>query len=259
MNINENELRLPDWDKYRCNEFDFYSAANRQDLICRHKLMQIFQNFKIARENIIFSSDSKNYGDLISCEFNSKVLKKLFVQNALLYYNFCIDLSWQMVCLFCLTKKECDFNITNEEIKKIEKEVTFEYVIENLKYQCKIANDDTKEKLKLLLKNIDMFWNKKINDGFRNIYNYIKHQGAYDILDISPESKLKIEGIDTDIKVLRSYEFNIDEMTRTCLNFNNEFIDYLERIVKIVINPLNTKEKYNLNELLKNIVDNKKD
>lgn len=157
MIIDKENLKLPDWNKYAITQLDYASNAERHDLACRYKLMQIFQDFFIARMNIIFSDERTDYVNLPNCGLNKERMQKIFVHNALLYYNFCIDLSWIMVYLYCLPQKELDFNIPNEEIEKAEKQVNYDVITEYLKFQISITNGEIKSKLESLLHIIDDF------------------------------------------------------------------------------------------------------
>lgn len=256
MIIDKENLKLPDWNKYAVSQLDYTSNAERHDLACRYKLMQISQDFFIARMNIIFSDERTDYVDLLKCGLDKECMQKIFVQNALLYYNFCIDLSWIMIYLYCLPQKELDFNIPNEEIEKAEKQVNYDVITEYLKFQISITDGEIKCKLERLLHIIDDFWNKVIKNNFRPIYNYTKHQGAYDILYINPKKFFKFENFKTNIDIMESKKFDINKMTNMCIEFNNNFIEYMEKIIRIVIDPSNTKDFYNFNEIGCNIIKN---
>ena len=239
MKIKKENLKDPDWSKYKVNQLDFYSNAERNDLICRCVLMQIYQDFYFARENLLFSDERKNYGDLVDDDIkNRECVQKMFVQNALLYYNFCVDLSWVMVYYYCLPKTRDNISITKKDILKAEEVVCYDFVKENLEYYSTLSNGNLKNNLNLLLEYIEDFWNSICNNsGFRTIYNYIKHKGAYDIIGIAPEKFFSIEGIKTNIEIMEFKDFDIDKMTDSCIKFNNDFVEYMEKIIKIVINP----------------------
>ena len=256
MKIDKEKLKLPNWEKYATNQLDFYADTERRDLMCRYKLIQIYQNFYIARMNILFSDEKNNYGDMLNIESKQNI-QKIFIQNALLYYNFCIDLSWTMIYLYCMPKRsEC--NITSEEVKNAEKIVDYEFLVAYLNAQYKNLKVDFKNKIKLLLDIVKKFWIKILNDDFRQIYNYIKHQGAYDILDINPPIFMRVEGIEIDIDIIKSPEFDVDKITAMLIEFNNEYIEYLDKIIEIIIDSSNTKEFYNFEDLIKNMHKNRR-
>jgi hypothetical protein len=253
--INIENLKSPNWGEYAANQLDYYSNAERHDLICRHKLMQIYQNFCIARMQLIFSDDRTNYGDLADNEENKENIQKIFIQNALLYYNFCVDLSWTMVYFYFLPQKD-NYNISSNEVENAEKIVNYEFLIKYLNMQLNNVDIEFQNKIKNLLEIITKFWNQILNDEFRKAYNYSKHQGAYDILGINIPDFFKIEGIETNIDIIKSKKFDIDKMTNMLIDFNNEFIIYIDKIINIVIEPSNIKELYHFNEIMGNIINN---
>lgn len=251
------KVKLPNWGKLAANQLDYYSNADRHDLICRYKLTQIYQNFYIARMHLIYSNDKTNYGDLDKNELDKDDIQKIFLQNSLIYYNFCIDLSWSMIYFFCLPQ-ESDFNISKKEIVNAEKIVNYDFIIEYLKVQNKNVVVEYKNKISNLLKIIKEFWNKILSSEFRKMYNYTKHQGAYNLIGINVDNFMKIEGININIDIIKSPEFDKEIITNELIDFNNEFIIYMDKIIDIVIDTSNKKELYDSNEIIRNILKYKK-
>ena len=175
MEINIDDLKLPNWENYAANQLDFYSKAERHDLICRYKLTQIYQNFYIARMNLIFSDERTNYGSLADNGVEKEKLQKMFIQNALIYYNFCIDLSWVMVYLYCMPQRDT-FNISLKEVEDAEKIVNYQFIKDYLNAQIKMVEVNYQNKIINLLETITKFWKNILNDDFRKVYNYTKHQ-----------------------------------------------------------------------------------
>ena len=251
------KIKLPNWGELTANQLDYYSNADRHDLICRYKLTQIYQNFYIARMHLIYSNDKINYGDLDQDELDKNDIQKIFLQNSLIYYNFCIDLSWSMAYLYCLPIKSNN-NILKDEVDNAEKIVNYEFINNYLKSNSKNTVVEYRNKLKELLKIINEFWNKILSSEFRKMYNYTKHQGAYNLIGINLDDFMKIEGINTNIEIIKSPEFSKDIITNELLAFNNEFIIYMDKIIDIVIDPSNKKELYDFNEIVGNLLKNKK-
>lgn len=251
------KIKLPNWGELAANQLDYYSNANRHDLICRYKLTQIYQNFYIARMNLIYSHDKTNYGDLDKDKLDKNDIQKIFIQNSLIYYNFCIDLSWSMIYLYCLPIKSNN-NILKDEVDNAEKIVNYEFINNYLKSNNKNTVVEYRNKLKELLKIINEFWNQILSSEFRKMYNYTKHQGAYNLIGINLDDFMKIEGINTNIEIIKSPEFSKDIITNELIAFNNEFIIYMDKIIDIVIDPSNKKELYDFNEIVGNLLKNKK-
>lgn len=255
--MDSKDLILPKWSEYEPQALDYCSNADRQDLLCRFKLLQIYQNFCIARTNCIFSNQNTNYGELDPEGNNKGWLEKLFLQNAMIYYNFCIDLSWQMVYFYCITKSDEKFNITEEEIKKIENDITLESLQELLKCQLSLKKENSN--LQRLLELITEFWNNKLPGNFREDYNYIKHRGALAIFEnIRGDSNLPIEfkGHQIDIFIPKLKKLDLSQYTSMLKNFHQLFYEYIEEIIKITISPNLGTSKVTVKEFLENIINN---
>lgn len=256
----EVEFKLPDWIKYNPHKLDYYSNADRQDLLCRFKLTQVYQNFCVARMNCIFSDENTNYGDLDPEGKNKEWIKKLFLQNALLYYNICVDLSWCMAYFYCIPKQEGNFNITNEEIEAIEKEINYDSLHEFLNMQLNIADKKEKVILEELKKLITEFWNEKIPEGFRQDYNFIKHRGTFDIFDSIAKNEnvalFVVESSEPDITIPKFKEFDSEKYINILRNFHTVFLEYIDNMIDIIINPKYSLPKYNFEEIINNVVNN---
>ena len=260
MNI-VNEFKLPDWEKYSPKEIDYYSNRDRQDLLCRFKLKQVYQNLCIARINCIFPDEKNNYGDLDPEGKNKKWIKNLFLQNALLYYNICIDLSWCMVYFYYVPKKEGKFNIDNEEIEEIENVITYDSLQSYLTSHLIMLDDNDEEKVILeeIIKLTSEFWCNKIPEGFRKDYNYIKHKGTFDIFDTGKnkvEALFLINGNNPNITIHKFKEFDSEKYIYVLRNFHNIFLEYMDSIINIIIKPKYSSSKYDFNEIMNNALNN---
>ena len=134
---------------------------NNEKECCRFKLSQIYQDYCLARANCIFADSRTNYGDLDYKEMNKVWLRKMFLQNALVYFNICIDLSWVMVYFFCVIddNKELDKKINN-------------------------ANGTDKTMYQNLKDLIEDFMENRIPEDFREDYNELKHRKAFNIIGV---------------------------------------------------------------------------
>src|SRR5574344_923947 len=252
------ELELPNWGIYIPNEIDYDSNCERQDLLCRFKLYQVYHNFCLARMNYIFADNDNNYGDLDDDGKNKDMLEKLFLQNALLYYNFCIDISWSMIYSYYISKNESDFNISNKKIEEFEEQVNFENLKEYLTYQSDIVNGGEKGNLEKLINIVSDFWYKKLPANFRQKYNYIKHRGVLDIFGIN-ESEPKLffyQGHNIDIDIFKVDNFNVTEFREILFEFHKVFIEYMNTIIEILVIPHYKKSECTFKELLENIINN---
>lgn len=258
----EKDFELPNWIDYKPCDLDYYSNTARQDLLCRFKLTQVYQNFCIARMNCIFSDKKNNYGDLDPENKNKEWLEKIFLQNALLYYNICVDLSWCMVYFYCASKSEESFNITEKEIEKIEEEINYDNLKARLEMSLKISNFKDKKKLERILELTTEFWNDKIPKEFRQDYNYIKHRGTFDIFDDFKNdentSLFLIDGIKPNITVPRFKKFDSEEYINILRDFHVSFLKYMNDLIDIIIKPHYNPSKYSIKEIINNVINNSK-
>ncbi len=122
----------------------------------------------------------------------------------------------------------------------------------------KLVDVDYQNKLRILLGTIKCFWNNILNKDYRESYNYIKHQGAFNILGINIPDFFKVEGIKPNIDIIRSKEIDINKMTNMLIDFNNKLIIYIDKIISIVIDPTNVKDQYHLDEINGRIINSAK-
>ena len=148
------------------------------------------------------------------------------------------------------------FNISLKEVEDAEKIVNYQFIKDYLNAQIKMVEVNYQNKIINLLETITKFWKNILNDDFRKVYNYTKHQGAYNILGINLPNFFELKGIKTNISIIKSKEFDTTKMTNMLIDFNNKFITYINEIISIVIDSSNIKELYNTNEIIENIINN---
>jgi len=208
--------------------------------------------------NCIFSDENTNYGDLDAEGKNKKMLRKIFLQNALMYYNTCVDLSWCLVVFYCVPKKEGKFNITNEEIEKIENSISFDYLQEYLNLQLNFVNVSERVILDQLIEKTKEFWYNTMPDGFRQDYNYIKHKGTFDIFDMEKEENqlFLVNNKTPNIVIPKFKEFDSEKYAKMLRDFHNAFLEYINDIIDIIIKPKFKPSKYSFEEITRNIINN---
>lgn len=247
----EKKLKVPNWYQYFVNDMDYYSSTDRRDLICRFKLRQVYQNFLIARMNCILAKEKIKLRDL-----GQNVVENFFLQNAIIYYNSCIDLSWQLIYFQYMPKEKVKFNITNEEMEEIEKKIK----LKSLEKLLKEKSEDEKERKEKekISQIVTEFSYKKIPKRFRDDYHYIKHRGTFDIFEVETEtdSLFVVNGKKPDITIFRLKEFDSEGYIDMLLDFHNVFIEYMETLIEIIIKPKIRPSKYSFDEVLQVLVDN---
>lgn len=254
------DLILPVWNKYFPKDLDYYSNLDRQDLLSRFKLEQIYQNFCIGRANYIFAHPKTNYGGMINEDENNEWLRKMLLQNALIYYNTCIDFSWELIAFYYLPKNELEFNITEEERKKIESEIDKDELITRLNMEESILIGKEKEIVKKIKKLVLEYMENPLTKRLRKDYNDLKHNRTMDILDLHKNSFKQFESKCKELHVgpLKLIDFNIDYYEEKLKEFNNSLYYYIEKLVELLIRPNYRKTKYSFEEITNNIANNMK-
>lgn len=254
------DLILPDWSEYFSKELDYYSNIDRQDLISRFKLKQIYQNFCIGRANYIFAHPKTNYGRMIIEGENNEWLRKMLLQNALIYYNTCIDFSWELIAFYYFPKNELEFNIKEEERNKIESEINKDELITRLNMKEDILTGKEKELVKKIKKLVLEYMEEPLTKRLRKDYNDLKHNRTMDILDLYKNSFEQFESKCKELNVgpLKLIDFNIDYYEEKLKEFNNSLNDYIEKLLKLLIKPNYKESKYSLGEIANNIANNMK-
>lgn len=245
--MNEYEdIKLPDWNRYFPRELEYYTNASRRDLFCRFKLSQIYQDYCLARANCIFADSRTNYGDLDYKGMNKVWLRKMFLQNALVYFNICIDLSWVMVYFFCVIDDNSNLKISQHEIDKIEKNVREKTLYKELDKKINNANGTDKTMYQNLKDLIEDFMENRIPEDFREDYNELKHRKAFNIIGV-PQDQVSFFN-NSNILVLKNKEFDIDKYSSKMKEFAKEFCNYIDEIIELIIKP-NQDEKSQDNNL----------
>lgn len=189
-------------------------------------------------------------------DLSQNVVENFFLQNAIIYYNSCIDLSWQLIYFQYMPKKEGKFNITNEEMEEIEKKINLKSLEKLL--EVKPEDEIEKERKEKITHLVTKFLSEKIPKRFRDDYHYIKHRGTFDIFEVETEtdSLFVVNGKKPDITIFRLKEFDSEGYIDMLLDFHNAFIKYIETLIEIIIKPRIRPSKYSFDEVLETLKDN---
>lgn len=158
---------IHEWIKYEPRE-NHYVKYPTYITAAMFQVGGVYETLCRARVSLEYTT-CNNYGELIykSDESHLSFIRKTFIENAIIYYNICIDLSWQVLWLY----SEAD------NLEMIYNEKNLNEVLRNCNY------NELLYRLKLgVLENII----EKLNEfdgyvyrcGIRTKYNYIKHRGV---------------------------------------------------------------------------------
>lgn len=223
----------PGWPQYYHYEPNLVATA--------HKITDVYQAFCSARTALQYL-DVENYGELIAQtdDLHLKFIRSQFIQNALVYYNISIDLSWQVLWLFC---KEPSFDLMYEN-KYVDttKDCNLETLRETLDYMSSFPSIE-KKTLDMLLNHMISFFNDELPLKVRHKYNYMKHRGTYYIDGLGMNDKtlgIVVNGVNP--LMLTREELDINEWKETLIKFDNSFVGYFEYILKNIM-PVDFKDR----------------
>lgn len=225
---------LPDiheWSKYNPYESQYYKFEPFI-VAAGHKIVEVYQTFCTARNSLTYL-DVENYGELISKhdEIHLAFIRSSFIQNALVFYNICIDLSWQVIWLF-YDNSGYDLIYKNRYMES-SKECDFKSLTVRLSYMRSLA-DTAMDKDNIIMLNDHMvkFFNNILALKVRNKYNYLKHRGAYyyDGLGMN-DSNLGFVVNGFTPKMITREELDINDWVDTLISFDILFKEYFEFII----------------------------
>lgn len=170
--------------------------------------------------------DNKDFGDFAKYEISITYVKSMLIQNALFYYNTCIDLSWQVLYLF-YEWRIADKLPTNQLYDKVLKECNSETLSYNLTLACQS---------KLKEQFVNYFFNKPIVRKIRENYNYLKHRGTFYFPGLGMnDANMGFLVQNKQLPVISRKAIDYDEWLADLLEFDKEFEIYFSPIVTTVV------------------------
>lgn len=192
-------------------------------LLC-HKITDVYVTLCIARSNIHYV-DNDDYGDFARDEISKLYVNSMLVQNSLVYYNFAVDLSWQVGWLYA------DQGInglmpTSQLYERESKKCDFE----TLCYNLTLAQDIK------LREHYRSLYNNSFFKKLREDYNFIKHRGTFHYKGLGlNDSKMMIRVNDYMLPLVSRREIDINEMRKKLIEFDKLFTNYFLDIVNMVV------------------------
>lgn len=222
------------WINYAPQEAQYYNY-DPHIVASSMKIEDTYQAFCLARASLSYM-DVNNFGELISQNdiVHKTYIKSLFIQNALIYYNICIDLSWQVVWLYygpSTLDLIYDKQFYSNSIKSCN--------LESLRYRLALA------KQKKFYYVIEAFFTDSLTEKIREAYNYIKHRGTLYFENLGNNYKtLAITVNDFTPSMLYRDKFNMEEWIDNLIEFDDKFVNYFEDIINFIIPKGYTNTKF---------------
>lgn len=219
------------WRNFRpdMTQYIKFSRDQANLILAGHKIEDIYRQYKMARASLMYL-EVEDYGQLIgkNDDIHFAYIRSKFLFDALALYNYCIDLSWQMVYLY---HGDAHFGAVQIEEYYIQASKDCDY--ESLKGRLVKVN-----KRDGLFDYIDKFFNDKLTNEIRQAYNYIKHRGTFHIEGLGlNEDSVPIGLAGYQLKMLNRKSINIEEWKEKLIQFDISFYNYFEDILKTLMPP----------------------
>ncbi|WP_345806252.1 hypothetical protein [Bacillus subtilis] len=220
-----NKHKVDHWYKYRpgISHYLKYARDNANLIAAGHKIEDVSTQFHLARASLIYL-EVDNYGQLISKndDLHLNYIRSKFLFDALALYNYCIDLSWQVLYLY---HGDCHFGVVQDE-----------------KYYLQATKDCDKESLRgrlvLVAKREEIyeyvmnFFNEPLTNEIRQAYNYIKHRGTFHIEGLGLNESTVPIGMDgAQLKMINRRSINIEDWKEKLIKFDISFVNYFDDII----------------------------
>ena len=237
-NILKNLSSIHRWAEYAPKESHYYLFSCNLLMAC-HKIEDVYQTMCLARVSLA-NIKSENFGELIDEHntFSIAVMKFTFINSAISYYNYCIDLSWQVLWIY--------FNPENVEHlahdSRYYEKSTRECTLDGTKYRVTLAYE------KKISDFIEKFFLRKETQNIREKYNYIKHRGLYSMKGLWKNHKKSSIGYGgnggTRLNLIHRRELDVEKLIEELIEFDKVFVAYFEMIIEYIVpnNFLNKQE-----------------
>lgn len=218
--IEDYVYEIPNWIDYEPLD-DQYGIYDSNIIVSMHKIGDVYDNFCRARA-LLIDVDNVENGNNIS----NLYLKSALLLSALMHYETCIDLSYQVIWFRY---------IENDNIKLITNKKHLSKQLRKCNYISLKKNLEEKG-YQEIIEYIDSITSRHLWKKIHSLYNYYKHKGSLHIEGIgkNPQYSMIMIG-EKRPHILYRKEFNVDEWTELLIRFNGEFINYFNEIIKKIL------------------------
>lgn len=214
------------WYDYGPEEHHYCLYSHNLLMAC-HKIEDVYRTMGLARiclENI----RAEDFGELIDGNdpLSKALMRSTFINNSISYYNYCIDLSWQVLWLY-YNPSEIEYSIhKREDYLKATKDCT----LEGLKLALTLAKQNK------LSTYVESFFTRDTTKCIREKYNYIKHRGVYHIDGLGENYKQSVMNYNGfRLPLLYREELNLDNIMDELIEFDKSFVEYFEIIISSIV------------------------
>lgn len=208
-----------------------YAENNPSAVAAGFMIGEVYHAFSYARASLMFSLEN-NYGDLAKQTDDLAMLtvRYIFVQNMIMQYAICEDLSWQVIWAYILPA-DIQYLMKNE-YEKMTKECNRDNLLAQL--NCGIGQHNlTAEKLKNILTSFD---NDEEVMKFRTLNNYLKHRGNIHIQGLGNDDNSLMFAIDGCPVSIRAHEsYKLEELQDMAWAYHKKFEKYFNEIIDTIM------------------------
>lgn len=218
-----------EWFKYEPHDAQYvrYCEDNPSAIAAGYKIADVYHTFTVARASLMYSLEN-DYGVLAAKdnEFSMLFVRAMFVQQAILQYAICEDLSWQVAWAYILPS---DIKyLMNNEYEKMSKECNRENLLEQL--DCGISQKATKaEQIKDIITDFD---NDADVQKFRTLYNYLKHRGTVHIEGLGNKDEYLMSLVNGKaVKILSRQSYTLEQLQDMVWSYHQKFEKYFSDLI----------------------------
>ncbi|NMD72433.1 hypothetical protein HHO41_19365 [Bacillus sp. DNRA2] len=190
------------------------------------KIVDVYYQISNARVSIDYMNVD-NYGQLIGKDdyLHKQFIKSKFLFDSLAYYNYSIDLSWQVLYFYFGDK---DYGVLQD--KKRYEQLSKECNEQNLRLQLWFHNQ------KKLSKYVFDFFNDQKTKEIREIYNYLKHRGTFYIDGLGENDEfLPINLNGSRLRMINREEVDLSEWKEKLIQFDVFFYEYFNNLINWIM------------------------
>lgn len=225
FNIDSQLVEIPDWLKYAPHEPQ-YAKFPMNVVVAAKKIEDVYHAFGYARSSLAFM-DCDDYGQVVpkDDQVSMTFFRSMLAVNALSFYNYAIDLSWQVIWLFY---ENDNLDLVYDD--RVYRETVGRCNLETLRLRLWLARDFKAHD------HLVSFFESKLVKEVRRKYNYIKHRGMFHFPGLGENYDslmFSLNGVSP--KVIKREEFDLADWVATLIQFDNEFINYFNHIISFVI------------------------
>lgn len=195
-----------------------------------HKIGDVYYAFSNGR-SYLSDFDCENFGQLISQNDGTHLgyIRSKFLQSALSFYNYAIDLSWQVIW-FYLGDNSFLFMEKPTYYQKYSGFCTFPTLLEVVGLR---GREDFRQHLLA-------FNNNPLTLEVRQLYNYVKHRGSLYTKNLGEQYNRMLMGyvsgsIEYTPQMITRKVFDLDEWKEKLIAFDQLFFNYFEYLTHLIL------------------------